>query len=581
MRRLALIALLLPLCALAARVEIPLRLSMDTLRDALSAQLTSTPYREGPCRYLRLQPGKLESVDGRLRLSAPGRGVFGAQNGSQCRGAAWQGTMHITLVPELDGNGQLRLRIHDSKLVDARGGPAPLLWQLGKRSIHPRLERFSYGIDTALVRSLAPQVLQQIQFLPPRVAAGHVDLPIAFEVPDAWLSAPPVSGAPLTEAEAEAIEKALEPWDAFLVYVVRHAALQGEDDELRKRLFALLLDSRYRLVDILSGDVRASGDPVRALFLETWNELRGILAGRYTLFADAADALAAFEAAAPGAPLSTDALRNLARSLAPGAADDPLAYGWNLDPDLGRVFQVQEIGEVDPEPLPPPTTSWLDFLVRPAHADAALERWIPTRDQLGSYESRVGGLLRKASGTELERTALPQPYGRIYRDLVPTTALIESCWRQYALRAGKVSYLRSHSGSVGIMQINQRVWRGFYDIERIRWDTAYNIRAGSQILLRYLRDYAIPYAEKTGNPQDAARAAYAVYNAGPRAVSRFAKSPPHPREARVDAKLLSLYQGIATGGQVDLANCGVKQPSPLIRAESPSAAAGATAEKPK
>ena len=80
---------------------------------------------------------------------------------------------------------------------------------------------------------------------------------------------------------------------------------------------------------------------------------------------------------------------------------------------------------------------------------------------------------------------------------------------------------------------------------------------GSQILARYLKDYAIPYAERTGKVGDVARAAYAVYNAGPRAVGRFDKSPPHPREARVDEKLWTLYEGIAGGGQVDLATCGV------------------------
>jgi hypothetical protein len=561
MRLLGLLALLLPLHALAARVEIPLRLSLDTLRAALGAQLAATPYRDGPCRYLKLGEPKLESIDGRLRLSAPGRGVLGVPSAGQCQAAVWRGTLHVTLVPQLDGAGQLRLRIVDSRMVDARGGAAPLLWELGKRHIHPRLERFSYGVDTSLLRSFAPAMdplLRQIQFLPPRVASGHIDLPVAFDVPDAWLTAPPASSAPLTEAEMDALEKALEPWDAFLVYVVRHVALAGGDEQLRKRLFDLLIDSRHRLVELLSGDARAQGDPARALFLDTWSELREILAGRYALFADAADALAAFEAAAPGAPLSTGALRQLARGLAPGASGDPLAYDWNVDPELGRVFQVEEIGEVDAEPAPPPATSWLDFLVRPARADGAPERWIPTREQLAAYETRVGGLLRKTSAGELERTALPQPYGRMYRDLVPTTALIESCWRQYAMRGGKVSYLRSHSGSVGIMQINQRVWRGFYDIERVRWDTAYNMRAGAQILLRYLTDYAIPYAEKTGKPEDAARAAYAVYNAGPRAVARFAKSPPHPREARVDEKLLTLYRGIASGEQVDLANCSVR-----------------------
>jgi hypothetical protein len=107
------------------------------------------------------------------------------------------------------------------------------------------------------------------------------------------------------------------------------------------------------------------------------------------------------------------------------------------------------------------------------------------------------------------------------------------------------------------MQINQVVWRGFYDVQRLRWDTAYNTRAGAQILMRYLKDYAIPYAERSGDPDRAPRAAYAVYNAGPRAAGRFDKSPRHPREARVDERLWALYQGIASGGQADLRTCDV------------------------
>jgi len=107
------------------------------------------------------------------------------------------------------------------------------------------------------------------------------------------------------------------------------------------------------------------------------------------------------------------------------------------------------------------------------------------------------------------------------------------------------------------MQINQIVWRGFYDVQRLRWDTAYNVRAGAQILMRYMKDYAIPYAQKSGDASHAPRAAYAVYNAGPRAVGRFAKNPPHPREQRVDAHLWKLYQGLSAGAQADLRNCSV------------------------
>jgi hypothetical protein len=560
--------------AAAARLEIPLRVSLDTLREALGAQLA--PYRDGPCRYLRMKAPQLQSEQGRLRLAVPGRGALGVPLSGQCQtAAAWQGTMHFTLEPHIDSSGRLRVRIVDSRLGDARGGAAPVIWDLGKRHLHPQLERFSYDLGasrealTALLRGAAPpvhapameQALQQLQVLQPQVEATHVVVPIALEIPDLWLAAAPpaaASGAPLSEAELEALEKALEPWDAFLVYVLRQVAIDGEDGALRRRLFTLLLDSRYQLSALLAGDAVAQGDPLRALFLDTWHELRTILVdARYAIFVDAADALAALETAAPGLPLSVEGLRQLARTLRPGETGDPLAYDWTVDPQLGQLFDLEQLHESQPAPPPPPPRSWLDLFIARAHADNPLDHWVPTREELADYGSRVGGVLQKSAAEELRRGKLAAPYDRIYRHLVPTTALIESCWRQYVVRGGKVTYLRSQSSSVGIMQINQRVWRGFYDIERLRWDAAYNIRAGSQILARYLKDYAIPYAERTGKADDVPRAAYAVYNAGPRAVGRFDKSPPHPREARVDEKLWTLYQGIASGGQVDLATCGV------------------------
>jgi hypothetical protein len=573
--------------AAAARIEIPLRVSLDTLREALNAQLAG--YRDGPCRFLRLKPAQLQSESGHLRLALPGNGALGVDLAGKCQTAAtWEGTMHFTLVPRIDEAGRVRVNIVDS----SASGMAPALWNAAKRHLHPRLERFSYDLGASrdalagLLRGAAPPVhaaamelaLQQLHVLGPKVEASRVLVPIAIDVPDAWLAAVPPSAAagasaPLTEAELDALEKAFEPWDAFLVAIVRQIATDGEDDALRRRLFTLLLDSRYRLSAMLAGDEPVvQEDPLRALFLETWSELRTILleaqrAGtlppsllRYALFIDAADALAAMESAAPGLPLSADGLRLLARSLKPGEGADPLAYDWTVDPELGRLFGVEEIPQAEPEPAPPPQRSWLDFVISRAYADETSERWVPTREELAAYGSRIAGMLQKSAASEAQRAALPAPYGRIYQHLVPTTALIESCWRQYVVRGGKLTYLRSQSSSVGIMQINQRVWRGFYDLERVRWDTGYNIRAGSQILLRYLKDYAIPYAEKSGKPDDAPRAAYAVYNAGPRAVGRFAKSPPHPREARVDEKLWTLYGGIAGGAQVDLATCSVTTP---------------------
>jgi hypothetical protein len=588
--------------AVAARFEIPLRVPLEPLRQALAAQLAAskaTPnviYREGRCRYLNLESPRLEAVEGNLRLTGPGSGALGVELLGNCQNAAnWKGTMEFTLAPQIDSAGRLRVRIVDSKLTDDGGSSAlGFIWELSKRYVNPRLERFSYDLGASrnalasIVRGAAPPqhaaeleaAVKQLQVQPLRVESAAVVVPIALELPDAWLAAPAapvvaaVPAAPLSEAELEALEKALEPWDAFLLYAVKQLALDSESSALRKRLFTLLLESRYRLTEILSGDVPAAGDPLRELFVDTWEELRTILADgeregvldasllRYAAFIDAGDALLALDRAAPGLgmTLSADGLRQLARSLRPGAAGDPLAYDWAVDPQLRRLFDVEEVPDSEP-PSAPRERSWLDLFIARAYAEGdsakALDRWVPRRDELDAYEQRIGTLLQKTAAVELQRGALAAPYDKIYRNMVPTTALIESCWRQYVVRGGKVSYLRSGSGSIGIMQINQIVWRGFYQLERLRWDTAYNARAGAQILMRYVKDYAIPYAEKSGDPNHVPRAAYAVYNAGPRAVGRFDKAKKHPREERVDERLWTLYQGIAAGGQADLRSCDV------------------------
>jgi len=580
--------------AQAARLEIPLRIPFEPVRQALAARIAASSakpgeiYREGPCRYLTLDSPKLDAPDGRLRMTGPGAAALGIELFGKCQNAAaWRGTMEFLLAPRIDPAGRLRLRIVDSKLTGA-GGAGSFVWDLTKRQLHPRVERFSYDIGASrealldLLRGAAPpeqaaamgEVLRGLQVLEPRIEGAQIVVPVALEIPDAWLAAPPpatVSTAPLTEDELAALEKALEPWDAFLVYSIRQVALDSEDSALRQRLFTLLLDSRYRLAAMLSGDAPAGGDPLRALFLDAWSDLRTILADaqregvlnasllRYAMFIEGGDALLALERAAPGLGMrpSVDGLRQLARTLRPEATGDPLAYGWDVDPELNRLFGVEEI----PDP-PPPGRSWLDFFVTRAYAAdtalPALDRWIPSQGQLLAYEARIGGVLHKTTMEEAKRAQLAAPYDKVYENLVPTTALIESCWRQYAVRGGKVTYLRSPSGSIGIMQINQHVWRGFYNVERLRWNTAYNMRAGAQIVLRYLKAYAIPYAERAGKPQDVPRAVYAVYNAGPRAVGRFNKTPRHPREARVDDRLFALYHGIAAGGQADLASCSVR-----------------------
>ena len=101
-------------------------------------------------------------------------------------------------------------------------------------------------------------------------------------------------------------------------------------------------------------------------------------------------------------------------------------------------------------------------------------------------------LLADTANEALARKDLDPRYHDLYRTTVLATAWQESCWRQFIMKGNKLAVITSPNGtSVGIMQINQKVWRGIYDPAGLSGDIVYNARAGSEILLHYLCDYAL------------------------------------------------------------------------------------------
>ena len=184
-----------------------------------------------------------------------------------------------------------------------------------------------------------------------------------------------------------------------------------------------------------------------------------------------------------------------------------------------------------------------------------LKYWVPSPKELDEYEHIMTQLLAAYAAEQVKHAGLEPRYAKIYQHLVPATAMIESCWKQFARKGDKIIALRSQAGGIGIMQINQHVWRGFYNMERLQGDVAYNIQAGNQILMRYFQQHGIKVAKENKNVDYAARAAYAAYNAGPRASRRFMKADASARQKRVDDHLWNLYQKVAAGGSADLSKC--------------------------
>jgi hypothetical protein len=402
----------------------------------------------------------------------------------------------------------------------------------------------------------------------PRVEAGAVAATLAFGV-----TAP--TPAPATEPEPAATEEELRRWDAFLTFVTK-AVARSVGGEARQAVMDVLLDGRYDVLEALAADAAAGQpDPVPGLFLRAWDRLgalaRSGAAGlpaetalRFTTFVAAGDALAALVRLGPtvGVELSADGLRRLARMIDPTTPGDPLDFGDEVDPELRSLFGFGE-------PPPPPEVSpdvdldVLSWLVPSAVAavDAGtlrrLNTWIPTANDLDPYLRAVRALLVTVREEMVVKTRLDERFRPLFRDLTLATAWQESCWRQFVRRGGKLVPLRSPVGSIGIMQVNERVWRGVYDRIGLRGDMAYNARAGSEILMHYLRDYAIARREHAlpGGVANLGRATYAVYNGGPGHLTRYRTRTTRRSLKAIDDGFLEKFLAVQQGREMEVAKC--------------------------
>ena len=372
-------------------------------------------------------------------------------------------------------------------------------------------------------------------------------------------------------------EDAWQRWDAFLTFVVKQLGTEAQAIDLRQALADVLIDARFDLLQALAPTDRSVTDPTRALFLQTWERLApvvrvaaaGVPAGdalRYLSFIAAGDALAALDEAGPdlGVEISADGLRRLARIVAPLSIEDPLLYTTEVDPQLR---QLMGFGPPLPPPdlaeIPPDEASWRRWWVRAAFAAqeappaSQLERWLASRDGIDAYLAAVRAVLDEVTVQTLGGGALAAQHHDLYRRLVLATAWQESCWRQFVRAKGGVKYLTSPVGSIGIMQVNERVWRGLYDVRGLRWDIRYNGRAGSEILLHYLADYAIAKKEdaRPGGADNLAWATYAVYNGGPRHLTRYRNPATKKGLKRIDELFAQKYRAVTAGKESDVKQC--------------------------
>jgi hypothetical protein len=393
-------------------------------------------------------------------------------------------------------------------------------------------------------------------------------------------------------------EEIARNWDAFLTAVVKRAGRDAPPGALRDQLLGVLIEERHHVVSMLTDATVDGPELMRSTFESSWEQLSPLLhqvavelpednARRYAQFIEAGELMRAAERLGVARDLagSPESLRKLAQILLGDGGDDPLHYDTAVDPELRRIFGFGEPLEPPaPSPLLGPGESkpgasleafspfaalagWLvpQAWASPTRGDrstlvARLNTWIPGRKQeVREYVPLVHDMLRltvdDALGTavvEEDETA-----AEVYPTLVIATAWQESCWRQFVRSEEGVQPLVSPAGSVGLMQINGRVWRGLYDPAGLEGDIGYNGRAGAEILWHYLRDFALPAGEHQGpgGADNLVRATYAAYNGGPGHLSRYRKPKTSAHLKVIDREFWRKYEAVRAGEQAPMFTC--------------------------
>ena len=618
---LVLLAILIPipLPTLAETVAIPIFLSYPQLRFLALKEMFEGPndtarYRldDTGCAFVTYSKPHL-SADGRLlRVEVATLATIGVNTADGCATIGnWTGRTVVKGEPALvDGQPlSAEFKVLTAELFDHQGhrlsGAPELqtsekLWHqaLSKLRVDltPEVDRLKEWLPSVLPRYSADRLSVMLDSL----RIGHIavrpdglDVHLTIDVDKVPQEGPEPA---LSAAEMVQLEQTVRTWDAFLTFVVKQVATATSSEALRSALLEILLDSRYEMETVLVADADIGPDPVKKLFVRSWKRLEPVMREisvqgpernpvPFLSFMTAADALMILDRLGPAAGLdiSADGLRRLARLLNDNPNLDPLQYMDEIDPELQHLFDLGIPEEIGPQEKPQGFNLQLVPSAFAATSRDRLNRWVPTTDDLGPYMREVRLLLLEVADARIRAATITGEKARIFQKLLLAAAWQESCWRQYVVVKNKIVPLVSGSGDIGLLQINEWVWRGFYSRNKLRWDINYNARAGGEILFKYMVDYALKQQEhrKTGGLSNLARASYSAYNGGPSQVNRYRSRGVPTEQKKIDAAFWAKYQQVDRGDELAVVEClGGEAPVSETEVASKTRGSAATGSKP-
>ena len=495
----------------------------------------------------------------------------------------WEGYLALVQKPILDNKWNMSFQTVDSTLYDKQHKSTKMtgvVWDLAKAHVYEYLEDIAINLappilefKSVLVELFPIDLRANVKRMIKSMAPGNINpepaalqIGILTEVPEALYVGTDIERE-LSTKELEVFLDTWEAWDSFLVLMMTSLANEPLSQLDRQILLDTLLDTRHQFVACLSNE-NVEKDFVRDQFISTWENLSPIFRNQlgddpsqslfgYLAFFTASDALSALDKISPtmGIEISRNGLIRLARLL---AEDESLTldYHMGVDSELRKVLglgappmvsrpvthmEALEIGEDEIEIIEDNDSNlkklMMLFTCKSAWANQDTSTitfkdiipWVFSKKNIETYVARIKKLLEETSDSKLNDSEIENRYHDLYRLIVLSTAWQESCFRQFRVRKKKVTYLLSYNRtSVGLMQVNERVWRGMYNRQHLRWDIQYNAAAGCEIIEIYMRKYTIDRMKKRKldiKPGDdtLARIVYAMYNGGPGQFDKILK----------------------------------------------------------
>jgi len=601
-----------PLCVQAESLRLPMTIPLPLLRilivqngyPLVGERAKIFDGAQG-CNQIELSAPQVGEERGLLRFQTKVAIHWGAPVMESCLTPfAWEGSITLWQRPQIDANWRLTFETIDSAVFDKNNKPVQavdLLWSLLKDHVHAYLNKIAVNLAPPvadLKNTLLPMFDQQHQttaqhFLAsmrpgrPSVQPDGLNADILADLALARLDQTDQPAPQLTPQDYARTMSLWRAWDDYLVLLLRQFAGASLSEEERTILLTTMLTARYAF-DAAIAQGQLSNAFVRNQFLEGWSQLAPVFRNHllgdtqanilgYLAFFSANDALRILDQLGPevGIEISEEGFRRLAGLINSG----PFVLGSfssDADQQLRQVMGLPDLPEPPlptdkPAPLPEaeendPTSLlqrslWRDLAILlggPASAWAAeqndalaaVRQWTAELIPAAELLPRVRDVLLEAATSHRDQFTPLVHADDWFVHMILAAAWQESCFRQFRVQNNTITYtLSSNQSSVGVMQINERIWRGVYNIKQLRWNIAYNSQAGCEIMALYLRDYLL----KEKAPADFTSPAgqrflagwlYALYNGGPGQTKPFLQRYKNDKLLRAEQLFLAKFDAV-------------------------------------